>query len=269
MSVDTKWAGAWCGKIVVTNATANNLVIDKLTFSIPNGDRVTSTWGGTFTQSGNDYSVVAPSWAQAVAGGTYSDTGMCVSGSGSGQLNNIVVTAHQTGTAPAPTPTPIPGVAKLAATATKGATWTDGFCRTFEITNSGSKSSTNWKLSFTLPSSVKITDSWSGTATRSGNVVTVTAPSWAAAVAPGTSVMAFGFCASGTGEPSAISVADVASTATAAAAARSRTTARARAVEKAKKIRRAHKRSGVSAYAAVNQTKAAIKICPLVTKVNS
>jgi len=138
-------------------------------------------------------------------------------------------------------------VAKLTATVTKDSTWTGGFCRSFKITNSGGKSSTNWKLTFTLPSSVKITDSWSGTATRSGNVVTVTAPSWAASIAPGTSVAAFGFCASGTGEPTAISVAEVASTTTAAAAARSRTTARARAVEKAKKIRRAHKRSAAGA----------------------
>ena len=157
----------------------------------------------------------------------------------------------------------------MTATVTKDSTWTGGLCRSFKIANSGGKSSTNWKLTFTLPSSVRITDSWSGTATRSGNVVTVTAPSWAASIAPGTSVAAFGFCASGAGEPSAISVAAVASTATATAAARSRTTARARALEKAKKIRRAHKRSGVSAYAAVNQTKATVKICPLVTKVNS
>jgi hypothetical protein len=124
----------------------------------------------------------------------------------------------------------------------KDSTWASGFCRSFKIANSGGKSSTNWKLTFTLPSSVKITDSWSGTATRSGNVVTVMAPSWAASVAPGTNVAAFGFCASGAGEPSAISVAEVASVTTASAASRSRTTARARAAEKAKKIRRAHKR---------------------------
>jgi hypothetical protein len=125
----------------------------------------------------------------------------------------------------------------LAATVTKDATWNGGFCRTFKITNSGTKASTNWKLTFTLPTSVKITDSWSGTATRSGNVVTVTAPSWAATVAPGTSTMAFGFCASGTGQPSAISIAEVATSATAVAAARSRTTTGARAAEKAAKIR--------------------------------
>ncbi|MEI7438593.1 MAG: cellulose binding domain-containing protein, partial [Thermoleophilia bacterium] len=140
---------------------------------------------------------------------------------------------------PTPTPTPVPGTAKLAATVTKDSTWTGGFCRTFKLTNSGSKSSTNWKLTFTLPTSVKITDTWSGTATRSGNVVTVTAPSWAATVAPGTSMMAFGFCASGTGEPSAISVIEVATSTTAVATARSRTTAGARAAEKAAKIRHA------------------------------
>jgi hypothetical protein len=135
----------------------------------------------------------------------------------------------------------------LAATVTKDATWNGGFCRTFRITNSGSKASTNWKLTFTLPASVKITDTWSGTATRSGNVVTVTVPSWAATVAPGTSMMAFGFCASGTGAPSAISITQAGTSATAVATARSRTTTGARAAEKAAKIR--HARAVVAARA--------------------
>jgi hypothetical protein len=121
----------------------------------------------------------------------------------------------------------------------KDSTWNSGFCRSFTIANSGTRSSTNWKLVFTLPSSVKITDSWNGTVTRSGNVVTVTAPSWAASVAPRTSVAAFGFCATGTGEPTAISVTEIASTTTAVATARSGKATQVRALDKAKRIRQA------------------------------
>jgi len=126
----------------------------------------------------------------------------------------------------------------LTATVTKDSTWTGGLCRSFKIANAGTTSSRSWKLTFTLPSSVKITDSWSGSATRSGNLVTVTAPSWAASVAPGASVAAFGFCASGSGEPSAISVSEVAltgaSVATLTTKARARAVARARTEQKLK-----------------------------------
>ncbi|MCX6385468.1 MAG: cellulose binding domain-containing protein [Solirubrobacterales bacterium] len=140
-----------------------------------------------------------------------------------------------------PTPTPTPGTAVLTAAVTKDSTWATGFCRSFKITNSGTKASANWKLTFTLPSTVRITDSWSGSAVRSGNVVTVTAPNWAASVAPGASVVAFGFCASGIGEPTALAVAETASL-TATTASRSRSAAKSRAAIKAKKIRNARER---------------------------
>jgi len=127
----------------------------------------------------------------------------------------------------------------------KNATWEGGFCRSFKIANTGTSSSRNWKLTFKLPSSVRITDRWSGKAGRSGKVVTVIAPGWAAVVAPGRKVVAFGFCASGSGEPSAVSVAEVASTDSRPAASRAHLKARSRAAHKAakKKIRRAKHRA--------------------------
>ena len=128
----------------------------------------------------------------------------------------------------------------------KDSTWNGGFCRSFTVANAGTRVSTNWKLVFTLPASVKITDSWSGTASRTGNIVTVMAPSWAAAIGPRASVAAFGFCATGTGEPTAIGVTETATV----AAARSRVPARVRAQEKAAKIRNAHARAAAHAKAA-------------------
>ena len=240
IAIDSQWTGGWCGKFVVGNATSTDLMIDGITFSLPTGGTVSSTWGGTFTHTGNDYSVVLPTWAKAVVGGSYADTGLCVSGSTAGQLNSVVVTTHTVGTTP--TPTPAPGTVALTASVVKDSTWAAGFCRSFTIANAGTRSSTNWKLVFTLPSTVKITDSWNGTLTRNGNVVTVAAPGWAAAVAPRTSVAAFGFCATGTGEPTAISVTEVASTTTAVATARSGSIAPAklRARAKAAAIRHAH-----------------------------
>ena len=128
----------------------------------------------------------------------------------------------------------------------KDSTWENGFCRSFKVANSGTASSRSWKLVFTLPSSVKITESWSGTVTRSGNTVTVLAPSWAGEIAPNGNVTAFGFCASGTGEPSAISVTEVSPTGATAAAfsskSRAKAIARARA-EQAREMKLAKRQS--------------------------
>ena len=126
----------------------------------------------------------------------------------------------------------------------KDSTWASGFCRSFKVANSGTATSTGWKLTFTLPSTVAITQSWSGSVSRSGNTVTVRPEAWAAKVAPGPGAASFGFCASGSGEPSAVSVTEMAST-TAVAATRSKSTAKSRAIVKAKKIRQARAQSAL------------------------
>ena len=128
----------------------------------------------------------------------------------------------------------------------KDSTWTGGYCRSFKVANTGTATSRSWKLVFTLPTAVKITQSWSGTVSRSGNTVTVLAPSWAGAVAPSGNVTAFGFCATGSGEPSAISVTEVAPTGATAAArskqSRAKAIARAR-VEQAREMKLAKRQS--------------------------
>ncbi len=107
------------------------------------------------------------------------------------------------------TPTPAPSGAVLAATVSSDSTWAGGFCRSFTVRNAGTAASSNWTLRFTLPSTATITDSWSGTAVRSGTSVAVTPADWSKVVQPGASTASYGFCASGTGEPSAISVGQV------------------------------------------------------------
>ena len=91
-----------------------------------------------------------------------------------------------------------------------------------------------------------MTDSWSGSMTRSGNTVTVLAPSWGGVIDPGKSATVFGFCARGRGEPSSVSVTEVAATRSATAkgeAWQKRQQALARA-EKAREIRQAKKAFG-------------------------
>ncbi|MFZ9668951.1 MAG: cellulose binding domain-containing protein [Solirubrobacterales bacterium] len=114
------------------------------------------------------------------------------------------------------------------------------------MANSGTASSRSWRLAFTLPGDVVVTESWSGSMTRSGNTVTVLAPSWGGVIDPGKSATVFGFCARGRGEPSSLNVTEVAATRSAAVkgqAWQKRKQALARA-ERARAIRQAKKAFG-------------------------
>ena len=232
MQVDSQWSGGWCGKFLVRNTGTTPVGLTSISFGIPTGAAVTSTWNGTVSGSGASRSIALPSWAQAAGGATYSDTGLCATGAPG--LTNVVVTwasgtpggttpapaptptptptpAPTPTPTPAPTPTPVPvqGSPLLTATFTRDSTWATGFCRSFTVANTGTGASTTWRLRFTMPAGSAITSSWSGTAVRSADAVTVTPPDWAAVVAPGARSTSFGFCASGTGEVSGVTIGPV------------------------------------------------------------
>ena len=219
MQVDSSWSGGWCGKFVVQNIGATPASLTRISFGVPAGASVTSTWNGTVSGTGTSRVITLPSWASAPGGGTYSDTGLCVSGTQT--LANVTVewsggSATTPSPAPAPTPTPTPtpaptpapapGSPALTATVNRDSTWATGFCRSFTVANNGTAASASWRLTFTLPAGVAITQSWSGTPSAQTGTVTVTPADWAAAIAPGAKSTSFGFCASGTGDVSATTV---------------------------------------------------------------
>ena len=219
VQVDSSWSGGWCGKFVVQNIGATPASLTRISFGVPAGASVTSTWNGTVSGTGTSRVITLPSWASAPGGGTYSDTGLCVSGTQT--LANVTVewsggSATTPSPAPAPTPTPTPtpaptpapapGSPALTATVNRDSTWATGFCRSFTVANNGTAASASWRLTFTLPAGVAITQSWSGTPSAQTGTVTVTPADWAAAIAPGAKSTSFGFCASGTGDVSATTV---------------------------------------------------------------
>jgi acetylxylan esterase len=63
--------------------------------------------------------------------------------------------------------------------------WTGGFTASATITNTSSTALSSWTLSFTFPGDQKITNSWNGTASQSGENVTITNASYNGAIAPG------------------------------------------------------------------------------------
>ena len=92
----------------------------------------------------------------------------------------------------------------------KDSTWDGGYCRSVQTKNTGSQAINGWALRFSLPTSAVISQSWSGTLTRSGTAVTVNPAAWAAQLAPGQTVTSFGFCvttssnANGAAEPAGV-----------------------------------------------------------------
>ncbi|HUZ25650.1 MAG TPA: cellulose binding domain-containing protein [Streptosporangiaceae bacterium] len=65
--------------------------------------------------------------------------------------------------------------------------WAGGFVASVIISNPGSSAISGWKLGFTFPGDQKITNSWSGSVTQSGENVSITNASYNPTIAPGSS----------------------------------------------------------------------------------
>jgi endoglucanase len=79
--------------------------------------------------------------------------------------------------------------------------WQGGFNANVTVTNTGTTNWHNWTIKWTVPSGVTLANAWSSTVTTSGSNWTITAPTWATDLAPGTSAT-FGFQANGPSTPS-------------------------------------------------------------------
>ena len=86
--------------------------------------------------------------------------------------------------------------------------WTGGFVAQVNITNTGSSAINGWTLGFTFPGDQKITTAWNGTATQSGETVSITNASYNGALAAGqsTSVGFQGTWASSDAAPTAFTL---------------------------------------------------------------
>ena len=97
--------------------------------------------------------------------------------------------------APPVTTTPPPsGGCSVAYTANA---WSNGFTADVRITNGGA-ALTSWTLTFTVPSTVTVTNGWNGTWSQSGTTITVRNATWNGALATGATVST-GFQATFTG----------------------------------------------------------------------
>ncbi|MFI1522416.1 cellulose binding domain-containing protein [Kitasatospora cineracea] len=89
------------------------------------------------------------------------------------------------------------GVSGLTADYAVTQSWSNGFQATYTVTNHTNATVNSWSLSFDLPTGESVSSLWNGTlsstATPTGTHYTVTSPSWAAPLAPGSAAPAVGF----------------------------------------------------------------------------
>ncbi|GAA2522756.1 glycoside hydrolase family 6 protein [Winogradskya humida] len=97
---------------------------------------------------------------------------------------------------PSPSTPSFPGACAVTWTANQ---WSTGFTADLRITNNGPPLST-WRLTFTVGSTVTLSNGWNGVWSQSGTTLAVTGPSWAATLGSGATVTP-GFQATFTGSP--------------------------------------------------------------------
>lgn len=81
--VDNVWSGGFTATVSVKNTGPAAVNGWQLTWSYPGGQRVTSAWNATVTQSGADVSALNTDWNRSIAPGSTASFGVQGSLSGS------------------------------------------------------------------------------------------------------------------------------------------------------------------------------------------
>jgi endoglucanase len=111
-------------------------------------------------------------------------------------------------TTPTTTPTSSPptGTVRCSSSYALTNSWQGGFQAGLTVTNSGTSTWNNWRVTWSMPSGVTLGNGWNATVTQSGTTFTAQAPSHAPSLAPNASVT-IGFTANGASSPGATSIA--------------------------------------------------------------
>ena len=247
-STSSAWSGGYVGAFTITNPTTTTQTGWSISFTLPAGSQVTSSWNGTMSQSGSVVTIANASWNATLAPGGSASVGLSVAYTGSLQaLSGCTINGTAACTIPGSTSgsgtsggtsgggssTGGSGSGGTSGGSTSGgstsgtttatglraamalsSSWNGGYTATFTITNSGTTTVPTWSLGFTLPSGGTLGSLWNGTSTVSGASVSVTPAGWNASLAPGAKATV-GFEVDGTNQfPVACAVASTSSSCT-------------------------------------------------------
>ncbi len=105
--IDSSWSAGYQATVTITNNTATPTTSWTATFTLPQGQSITSFWNGVYTASGQTITVKNPTWSGGgvIQPGASTTFGMIVKKTATGipALNNLLAAANGS-----PTPPPIP-----------------------------------------------------------------------------------------------------------------------------------------------------------------
>jgi len=209
------WGTGYCVAITLKNDSSQ--VITDWTLVVDVGKAsIQSLWGGDPTRVGANVTVTQPTYAPDLKPADTAVVGFCGSTPDSSDRPTIVsivgVTKPDTGAAGAAgaagaspggaagSAGALPGgaagappVDTVTAVLTVNSKWQNGYCTSVDVKNGRKTAINNWSVVMDVGTAT-ITQLWTGTYTKSGSKITVSAMSYNKDVAPGASAN-FGYCA--------------------------------------------------------------------------
>jgi len=89
--VDNAWQGGFTGSVTLKNTGSSPLNDWTLTWTAPSGTQITSGWNATVTQSGQQVTAKAPTWAPTLAPGASTSIGFQANGNSSATPSTFAV----------------------------------------------------------------------------------------------------------------------------------------------------------------------------------
>jgi len=194
--VSTQWNTGFTSNVTVEN-TGAALAGWTLTWDMPNQQKITTLWNGSYQQSNQAVQVSHLDWNKNIAKGANISFGFNASHEGTNQIpGNItldgVLCDGQTD------PTPLVEAVICEVDYSIRDQWDTGFVSDVVIKNQGSALN-NWQVTWTMPTAQTVTQSWNGEFNQQGDAVTVTPANWNKIIPTGEQ-LEFGFTGAYSGE---------------------------------------------------------------------
>lgn len=187
-SVASQWGNGFTGNVSVTN-TGDPWTAWAVKWDMPNNQKITGLWNGSYTQSGAAVSVKNVSWNGNVAKNAAVQFGFNASYTGTNAIpTNVSVNGVLCEGNAAPPPPPVVSCAVIYSLP---ATWDVGFTADVMVKNTGSAVS-NWTVAWDMPNGQTVTGLWNGQHQQTGSKVSVSPVDWNRNIATG-GLIQFGF----------------------------------------------------------------------------
>ncbi|CAA6813436.1 MAG: Cellulose-binding domain protein [uncultured Thiotrichaceae bacterium] len=194
-TISSQWNTGFTGQVLIQNQ-GDALSGWQVTWDMPDQQRITNLWRGSFSQTGDAITVNSQSWNGSVNSNAAFNFGFNASYSGANNIpTNIKVNGVLCAGQSVPDDTP-PEISCNVEYHIRNQ-WNTGFTTDVTVNNTGDDLS-GWEVTWNMPNSQTISHLWNGSYTQSGSQIKVTNVGWNRDIANGKQIV-FGFNASHTG----------------------------------------------------------------------